>query len=403
MRTARFRRAVVVLAALVLASLSLLSCGTERSAPNAPSPTPVCNPSIAPESQAFPWTGGAVSITVSVEAGCTWSATAAASWVVITAGASGVGIGTVGYYAQANGAGDPRSADLTIAGRRHAVTQAGRPAVTCEYVIDPGERHFSKDEGEGMFDVIAETGCPWTIAYSEPWVSVGGALERTGSGQVRYRVERNRSPEARVASIRVAGLVYVIRQAGDSGTCQYEVAPVELRTCISVSTLTATIDTPAGCPWTLRPTVPWLLLLGSSTGTGPMALRFSVTDNYDAPREGVLEVRWPTATAGQNIHVFQAGCRYAVSTPQVTMPAAGGAGSFQVFQVSDPVSCGGATQDRCIWLATPDVEWIVMTRPGSRAGDDRVDFTASPNPEPAGRTGRIAVRDRVVVVTQAGR
>lgn len=195
----------------------------------------------------------------------------------------------------------------------------------------------------------------------------------------------------------------MVRQAGDAGTCQYEVTPVELRPCMPETTLTATIDTPAGCPWTLRPTVPWLLLLGSSTGTGPMSLRFSVTGNYDAPRQGVLEVRWPTATAGQNIQVLQAGCRYAVSVSQFALPAAGGVSSFQVLQQSDPVTCGGATQDRCIWFAIPDVEWIAVTRPGSHAGDDRVDFIVSPNPEPAARTGRIVVRDRVVVVTQAGR
>jgi hypothetical protein len=213
--TARLRVGV-----LVLAGWSLISCEGRKSSPTAPTPTPVCNPSIAPESQAFTSTGGAVSITVSVEAGCTWSATAPVSWAVITAGASGVGPGTVNYFVQANGAGDPRSTDLTIAGRRHAITQAGGSPVTCEYILDPGERLFSKDEGEGMFDVIAETGCPWTIANSEPWVAIGGALDRTGSGQVRYRVERNRSPEARRTSITVAGLVHVVRQAGDTGIRQ---------------------------------------------------------------------------------------------------------------------------------------------------------------------------------------
>jgi BACON domain-containing protein/all-beta uncharacterized protein len=388
---------------LMLAGLSLISCDGRKSSPTAPTPTPVCNPSIAPESQAFTAPGGTASVTVSVDTGCAWTATSAGGWAVIASGASGVGPGTVGYAVQENTGSDPRSTDLTIAGRRHAITQAGRPPVTCEYIVDPGERHFSKDEGEGVFDVIAETGCPWTITSSEPWLAVGGALERTGSGQVRYRVERNRSPEARVASIKVAGQVHVVRQTGDAGTCQYEVTPVELRPCMPETTLTATIDTPAGCPWTLRPTVPWLLLLGSSTGTGPMSLRFSVTGNYDAPRQGVLEVRWPTATAGQNIQVLQAGCRYAVSVSQFALPAAGGVSFFQVLQQSDPVTCGGATQDRCIWFAMPDVEWIVVARPGSHAGDDRVDFIVSPNPEPAARTGRIVVRDRVVVVTQAGR
>jgi hypothetical protein len=270
-------------------------------------------------------------------------------------------------------------------------------------VLAPGEADFGKDGGEGVFDVTAATGCAWTVMASEPWLLIGGAPDRAGPGQVRYTVERNRNADGRIGSIAVAGRVFVVRQAGDVGTCQYEVTPVELRPCMPASALAATLNAPASCPWTVRSTVPWLSVVGSAAGTGSTSLRFSVTDNYDAPREGVLEVRWPTATAGQNIHVLQAGCRYAVSVPQVAMPAAGGTGSFQVLQQSDPTSCGGATQDRCVWQATADVAWIVVARPGDRAGDDRVDFTVSPNPEPAARSGRITVRDRVVAVTQAGR
>lgn len=397
MSTANLRGVV-----LMLAGLSLISCEGRKSSPTAPTPTPVCNPSIAPEAQAFTAPGGTASVTVSVDAGCTWSATAAVSWVGITAGASGVGQGTVAYAVQENAGSDPRSTDLAIAGRRHAVTQAGRPPVQCEYALAPGEATFGKDGGEGVLDVIAPPGCAWTAASTDRWLSVGTPAG-TGPGQVRYTVERSTIVEARSGSIAVAGKTFTVRQAGDVGVCQYEVTPVELRPCMPASTLTATLNAPAGCPWTVQSTAPWLGLLVTTSGTGSTPLRFGVSDNYDAPRQGVIEVRWPTATAGQNIHVFQAGCRYAVSVPQFAMPAAGGGGSFEVVQQSDPTSCGGATQDRCVWRAAADVAWIVVTRPGDRAGDDRVDFTILPNAGPDGRTGRIVVRDRVVVVTQAGR
>jgi hypothetical protein len=126
-------------------------------------------------------------------------------------------------------------------------------------------------------------------------------------------------------------------------------------------------------------------------------------DNYDAPREGIVMVRWPTATAGQNIRIAQAGCRYAVSRTAITMAAGGGTATFDVIQQSDPTQCGGATQDRCLWTARSDVPWITITSSMPRTGDEPVAFNVAANDSTAARTGRITVRDKVVTVTQSGK
>jgi hypothetical protein len=127
------------------------------------------------------------------------------------------------------------------------------------------------------------------------------------------------------------------------------------------------------------------------------------SDNYDAPREGIVMVRWPTPTAGQNIHVAQAGCRYAVSRNAFGFAATGGAGTFDVFQQSEPNTCGGPTQDRCVWTARSDVPWITITSSMPRSGDNPVAFVVAGNDSSAARVGSITVRDKVVLVTQAGR
>jgi hypothetical protein len=72
-----------------------------------------------------------------------------------------------------------------------------------------------------------------------------------------------------------------------------------------------------------------------------------------------------------------------------------------VVQQSIPIICGGALQDRCIWSAVSDVPWITITSSMPRTGDNPVAFTVAANPG-AARTGRITVRDKVVVITQAG-
>jgi hypothetical protein len=140
-----------------------------------------------------------------------------------------------------------------------------------------------------------------------------------------------------------------------------------------------------------------------ANGVGSGSITLAVADNYDAPRAARVLVRWPTPTLGQNIQLAQAGCRYAVSRTTLTFTATGGIGSFDVLQQSDPLTCGGATQNRCVWSAVPSASWISVTGTMPRAGDDTVTVSVSANTDAEPRTATIAIRDKLVTVTQAGR
>ena len=129
----------------------------------------------------------------------------------------------------------------------------------------------------------------------------------------------------------------------------------------------------------------------------PALISMAFPANYDAPRDGVVMVRWPTATAGQNIRLAQAGCMYGVSTTSLNF-------RFRRWRRHvRPTECGGATQDRCVWTAQSSVRWIVITGSMPRAGDNPVAFTVAPNDATQPRTGQITVRDKTVTITQAGR
>ena len=73
-----------------------------------------------------------------------------------------------------------------------------------------------------------------------------------------------------------------------------------------------------------------------------------------------------------------------------------------VLQQSDPLTCGSATQDRCVWSAESDAAWITVTTSMPQIGDQSVSFTVAENTSASPRTGTITVRDRSVRVTQAG-
>ncbi len=89
----------------------------------ASAPPPQCNYSINPTSQSIGAAGGSGTIAVTAGAGCGWSATSAASWIVIATGASGTGNGSTTLTIAPN-TGAARSGTVTIAGQ-HLHGQSG--------------------------------------------------------------------------------------------------------------------------------------------------------------------------------------------------------------------------------------------------------------------------------------
>jgi hypothetical protein len=366
-------------------------------------PTPVCSIAISPASLTFSSDGGTGNVTVTVAVGCAWSAAASAGWIVVTGGSSGSGSGTVAYSVAPNSVTDSRSGSLTIGGQSHTVTQQGRSPTICSYDISPSTAELSKDSGTGIFTVSAPDDCSWTATSNAAWLVVNSGNHGSGDGSVSYAVARNLDVADRSATISVADRGFTVRQAGDVGGCQYSVAPVNFSPCMPGGSVTATVTTPASCPWTATPDASWLTLPSGTSGTGSGVITITFPDNYDAPRQGIVMVRWPTPTAGQNLRVAQAGCLYAVSRSAFSFTSSGGSDRFDVIQQSDPNTCGGATQDRCVWTAQSDVPWIIITGSMPRSGDNPVAFTVATNDGSASRVGRITVRDKVVVISQACR
>jgi hypothetical protein len=392
---------VLVIAGIV--AFGVVGCETTPTKPTPP--PPACTMTIAPSSQTFSSDGGAGSVTVTPSAAsCAWTAALNVSWVTILEGASGTGPGMVKYNVAANSSTDARAGTITIGGQVHAVGQQGQVPVECTYAIDPTTASFGSEGGSGSFTVTAAASCSWNATSGTAWLKVTAGGQGLGNGTVSYTVDRNSTPDGRSAAIAVANKTLTVTQSGEAApvVCEYSVAPVQFNPCMPAGTVATAITTQASCSWTVASNVSWLTLPNGGSGSGSGNISIAFSSNYDAPREGVVMVRWPTPTAGQNVRVSQAGCHYAVSKTSFSFAAAGGSGSFDVLQESDPNTCGGATQDACVWTATSDVAWITITTSMPRAGDNPVAFTVAPNATTASRSGHITVRDQVVTVTQAG-
>ena len=321
----------------------------------------------------------------------------------ITGGSSSAGAGMVSVNVTANGGTDARTGTLTIAGQSVQVTQKAA-SVACTYDIAPASAVFGKDAGSGRFAVTAAAGCPWTASTSDGWISLNAPASGGGNGEVLYSVARNTQLGGRTGAIAVADRRFQVTQSGDTGICEYRVAPAELSPCMAASRITTSIVTNATCPWTVTPDASWMSVAGGTSGTGSATITVDVGENWDAPRLGLLMVRWPTPTAGQNVRVAQAGCHYSVTVPSINVVAGGGPAQFGVYQQSDPYTCGGPLQNACMWIAQPDVSWITVTTAMPQYGDNpQVRLTIAGNDGPAARSGNVRVRDQVVRITQAGK
>lgn len=93
-----------------------------------------CGYTLGTNSRAFGAAGGAGTVTVTSQGGCSWSVANVPAWLTITAGNGGTGSGTVSYTVSTNTTDSSRSATLVIGGRNYTVMQSApdltRPTVT---------------------------------------------------------------------------------------------------------------------------------------------------------------------------------------------------------------------------------------------------------------------------------
>ena len=384
--------------AAIAAALVVLLGGCDHSNPSGP--TPVCTYSLTPEDQAFTPPGGSSQFAIATDATCGWSVTGMQEWVTLQSPATGTGPATVRYTVLENGAEAAREVTLSVAGQAFRIRQEGR--TPCTFAIAPETQSFNANGGSGEVAVSAGETCAWTAAANDSWLKVSSGASGRGNGSVHYDVAANTATTSRTGTLTIAGRTFTVTESGKNEPvqCTYSVAPVTFAPCMAHGTLLATLTTQNACTWTAEPDASWLTV-STSHGTGTATVTVGYTDNYAAPRDGIVKLRWPTATAGQNVHVSQAGCSYGVSKTAIAFLAAGGSGSFDVVQQSHPIECGGALQDRCVWTATSKASWVTITSAMPRTGDNVVSFTVAANAG-AARSTTIVVRDQTVTISQAG-
>jgi Zn-dependent metalloprotease len=89
----------------------------------------------------------------------------------------------------------------------------------CSFSINPTSASFAAAGGSQNVTVTTQTGCNWTAASNNSFITVTSGASGSGSGTVSYSVAANTGSLSRNGSLTIAGLTHSVSQAGTGGGC----------------------------------------------------------------------------------------------------------------------------------------------------------------------------------------
>lgn len=199
-------RAGVLLFALVGAS-----CTSSQTSVTAPG-QPRCGVTVTNSLDSIPASGGAGSLAVSAARDCTWAASNAAQWIVLTSASNGQGDGSIAYRVAANGAAAARRATIEV---NTASADIVQEAAACRFAVTPTAATVPASGESATILVQAAAGCEWTATTDAAWIRIVAGAAGQGDGGVAVAIEAN-TGSARTARVVVAQTDVVIEQVNVS-------------------------------------------------------------------------------------------------------------------------------------------------------------------------------------------
>ncbi|MEZ5355047.1 MAG: BACON domain-containing carbohydrate-binding protein [Bryobacteraceae bacterium] len=151
--------------------------------------------------------GGTLAVSASL--GCAWTASSDAPWILVTAGASGTGSGSVTFKLLPNASPSGRSGAITVAGQAFTITQGP----VCPNTATPSAVNVGSNGGPGSVHITA--GCAWYAVSNVAWITT--AASGNGNGDLAYTVQPNTSTSPRTGTLTTGGATITVNQAESTG------------------------------------------------------------------------------------------------------------------------------------------------------------------------------------------
>ena len=237
--------------------------------------------------------------------GCSWSATAAPTWIHVTS--TGSGNGAINYTVDANRSTNARFGTISVSGQSFTVNQAG---LVCSYTLSSASGSHTAAAEVGTFNVAAAAaGCTWSAAPNQPWIHTTSSAN--GDGPVSYTVDANSSTSARSGWIAVNGQNFTVNQEGAvAPVCNVVLNPANGNQTAAVGSGSFEVAAALNCSWSAKANQTWIHTTSSGMGNGTASYTVDGNGNTNS-RSGTITVN------GQAFTVNQAGATVADIEPPV--------------------------------------------------------------------------------------
>ena len=227
---------------------------------------------ISPTSATFDRQGGSGSISVTVDAGVSWSAVANSNWITVSP-TSGTSVGTVGYTVAAYDGVVSRVGSITIGGKTFTVNQTG---------VDVSISPESTTMGEGA-DIIAVTinalaTTQWMVTPNAPWISIIDRETGYGDYVLTLAVNANPSFERRTGTVSIGTATLTISQEG-TASASLSIDPENATAAASGAYGNIAVYATPDAFWTAQSLAPWLTISEGTTGTGNGNIKYVASAN----------------------------------------------------------------------------------------------------------------------------
>lgn len=349
----------------------------------------------SPPSASTTCTGGTLTATtgsgvVSYSGGSVGAGASCTVQVDVSATAAGTFVNTTGNLTSSLGSSGTASATLDVV------------ITVCTATLTPPSASFPAAGGAGSFLLETLPGCSWTVAASDPAVTLTGSISGSGDGTVTYDVGANPGGGTRAFTIDVSisfalpgmGGTHTITQAGT--TCSISLGSTSASYPGAGGTGVVDVSASRGdCLWTVSSDAPWLVVDsvssagggGAAAGKGNGGVGYSVLpSNWAVPRTATLTIGRKSFTVTQEAGV----CAYSIS------PTSAG---FGLFAGSALVTVD--TGMGCPWTAVSNDDWVYIDAVDDGTGPGTVMVGVDRNESGAKRSGTATIAEQTLSLVQS--
>jgi len=259
--------------------------------------------------------------------------------------------------------------------------------VECSISLSATSIELPGTGGTGSVNVTVPGGCPWE-AVPANWITITSASLGTTSGTLSFSVGVNNNiSSSQTGTIQFGSATYtVLQDAGNCATPVFNPTSLEFASAGGLRNIAVTLPSP--CSLSAVPSAGWIQVNSVSNTLGSGTVGIFVPTNDFAQRSGSVTI------ASQTVPVTQdAGpCTASVTASAPSLPAAGGAGTFQI-STSTP---------SCQWAVYGVPAWMLVNATSlTGQGNANLGYVVAPNITSVSRSATLSIAGQTVAVSQS--